>query len=880
MSSGLETLLEAARYLELQEQQNIAPSPSPPSSIGGRYHLQHYNNNNTSINSNNITSGGSSGGTTTGNNNRSNSSLRQMSSPPASPIYATATNPTASNNQTAGINRHDFAEFGTIPTSVTPRNSEGRNANGNGTPTSTTTIVHNGNVHNVITATAEDSSQSSLNLSSSGYLSGSSANSSVGGGCGGTNLNLSNSTAGTNSLNNGDHQQIPVQTQATGRRRTTSTNSNGGTQRSPCILRAGTREVHNKLEKHRRAHLKECFEQLKLQLQLKDEEKKKTSNLAILGAAYRHVMSLRRKERELEQQVEQLAKDKINAQKKILNLKRELTSKFDNIDLSNIISEGDIGNIPPERVSDPLSDSLSLSSGRGSVRYSSSSSLSSVTTVSSPLGSGMQISMPTAISPVISVHSNTSPISPHLKSISPVTSSMPLSLTTKNMSGTALTRNSPTPSTPSPSPSSSGVSSSSPVTSSSSPPIGNTTAIKIPHLSNGIKLSPTSSSQNIALVSTAPCSLSTTAINITTSDSNGLCITSPTATSSGIPINFNSSQNVQITSSTLKDLTGKNGVCRKTPENRETSPPGVILGNTSNLGCGKELKMEKLFDESEQSTKVIKLLNGIALAPVDKDNKILSSTPLALSQVVGGGGLVVSSFPMLTTSSPGLRVIGTNGLATIELSTPTVQQSQNRNPQQSPPTTTVTSPSGAQLHKLLVSGTTASGNNSAGNNSTVNHSGNVASELARLPGGAELNILPAGTNGTTALYRGNGKLAIVNNSITLKGTDATATSGRAVHVVTPIQSGAPISGLTPIVVSQGQPGSNLAHIIASSPQLAGKVNLSVGGQALPLISTQYLSSMKQMVVAVASNTTPTLSSVPPTPTSATVATGTANGNSS
>lgn len=61
-----------------------------------------------------------------------------------------------------------------------------------------------------------------------------------------------------------------------------------GTQRSPCILRAGTREVHNKLEKNRRAHLKECFEQLKKQLPLMPEEKK-TSNLSILGAAIRCV---------------------------------------------------------------------------------------------------------------------------------------------------------------------------------------------------------------------------------------------------------------------------------------------------------------------------------------------------------------------------------------------------------------------------------------------------------------------------------------------------------------------------------------------------------------------------------------------------------------
>lgn len=60
-----------------------------------------------------------------------------------------------------------------------------------------------------------------------------------------------------------------------------------GTQRSPCILRADTREVHNKLEKNRRAHLKDCFEQLKKELPYQDE--KKTSNLSILGNAFRTV---------------------------------------------------------------------------------------------------------------------------------------------------------------------------------------------------------------------------------------------------------------------------------------------------------------------------------------------------------------------------------------------------------------------------------------------------------------------------------------------------------------------------------------------------------------------------------------------------------------
>lgn len=73
--------------------------------------------------------------------------------------------------------------------------------------------------------------------------------------------------------------------------------------------------------------------------------------------------------------------------------------------------------------------------------------------------------------------------------------------------------------------------------------------------------------------------------------------------------------------------------------------------------------------------------------------------------------------------------------------------------------------SGAQLHKLLVNGTTSMTTSST--HSTMVQT--MAPELARLPGGAELNILPAGSNGAHTLYRSQNKLAIVNNGLTLKG---------------------------------------------------------------------------------------------------------------
>ncbi|KAI5635709.1 helix-loop-helix DNA-binding domain-containing protein [Phthorimaea operculella] len=86
-------------------------------------------------------------------------------------------------------------------------------------------------------------------------------------------------------------------------------NGSGSGSNSSCngsVPRAGTREVHNKLEKNRRAHLKECFELLKRQLPATLDDKK-TSNLSILGSAIRYIQVLRRKERECEHEMERLA---------------------------------------------------------------------------------------------------------------------------------------------------------------------------------------------------------------------------------------------------------------------------------------------------------------------------------------------------------------------------------------------------------------------------------------------------------------------------------------------------------------------------------------------------------------------------------------------
>ncbi|XP_048016388.1 max-binding protein MNT [Megalobrama amblycephala] len=100
---------------------------------------------------------------------------------------------------------------------------------------------------------------------------------------------------------------------------------------------AGTREVHNKLEKNRRAHLKECFETLKKNIPNVDE--KKTSNLSVLRSALRYIQTLKRKEKDYEHEMERLAREKIALQQRLAELKNELSQQMDVIEIDRILRQ-------------------------------------------------------------------------------------------------------------------------------------------------------------------------------------------------------------------------------------------------------------------------------------------------------------------------------------------------------------------------------------------------------------------------------------------------------------------------------------------------------------------------------------------------------------
>lgn len=84
-------------------------------------------------------------------------------------------------------------------------------------------------------------------------------------------------------------------------------------------------------------YFSECFDFLKKQLPAQADEKK-TSNLSILHSALRFIQNLKRKERELEHEMERLARDKIAAQQRLAVLKKEIAAQCD-VDISALLPE-------------------------------------------------------------------------------------------------------------------------------------------------------------------------------------------------------------------------------------------------------------------------------------------------------------------------------------------------------------------------------------------------------------------------------------------------------------------------------------------------------------------------------------------------------------
>lgn len=156
------------------------------------------------------------------------------------------------------------------------------------------------------------------------------------------------------------------------------------------------------------------------------------------------------------------------------------------------------------------------------------------------------------------------------------------------------------------------------------------------------------------------------AINLSTSDGISPALLNASAAAAGLPLNLvhQPSINGSLSAQPLRTSVTSNGL-----QIISNSTPSVTNGKNGfrHSDANSKDQIKTISTSSEPPTKVIKLINssnGITLASVDKDSKLISSGPLTLSQVV------VSQIPLLTPTQT-LRVIGhpaSNGVATIELS--------------------------------------------------------------------------------------------------------------------------------------------------------------------------------------------------------------------
>ncbi|CAF1441575.1 unnamed protein product [Adineta ricciae] len=90
------------------------------------------------------------------------------------------------------------------------------------------------------------------------------------------------------------------------------------------------REIHNRLEKHRRAHLKGCFDNLKAEVPCQRD--RKITNLQVLNLAIKYIQTLTRKEREYEHEIALLTARNIELQQRLRSLKTDLNAEGHNVD--------------------------------------------------------------------------------------------------------------------------------------------------------------------------------------------------------------------------------------------------------------------------------------------------------------------------------------------------------------------------------------------------------------------------------------------------------------------------------------------------------------------------------------------------------------------
>ncbi|XP_020287127.1 mucin-5AC-like isoform X3 [Pseudomyrmex gracilis] len=527
-----------------------------------------------------------------------------------------------------------------------------------------------------------------------------------------------------------------------------------------CVIRSGTREVHNKLEKNRRAHLKECFEFLKRQLPSQDE--KKSSNLSILHAANKYIQALRKREREMEHEIERLAKEKIANQQKLAALKKEINANWDHIDINSLLLEQNSGTDVLVKNENTEMDVTGLP--RNGTRYNNTSNLNSVTTTSSS-----QVVQQQSPSTTSNIHqATTTGIVCQTQDLNHARGSSRESPPVSSTSGTVSTLSIPT------------------LTQEKITTSPTTSIVQQPHqLHLPINAQMLNTTQGLATIVPTLQQIAP-GLRVIPGDTRQLLVAHTTGNNEGSrPLTLA----VQNSSDQSRPLIAVQ------PNAGNEARPVALVVHSSTANDNRVTLMHSNLSNNDRPLALAVQSSASDVRPVTFVHSGNEGRPLVLA-----------------THSPALNVSNTQ--------------------------TRIRTGDAQTTHKM-VGGVTLVGGN--------------GSELARLPGGAELNILPA--NGLTLSHAGVSLQTATGKPGSTMMQNVPSTESIA-HIV---GQHTPLSGLTPIVtpmtvVSQGNQVT--AHILAPS-SLAGKmittpILKSVG--QMPLVNAQYLNTttLVKPVVVVSS----------------------------
>lgn len=96
------------------------------------------------------------------------------------------------------------------------------------------------------------------------------------------------------------------------------------------------RELHKTLEKNRRAHLRSCFEQLKLELPKSEYAEKKYSHINIIHYAIRYIHQLKKIELDHKEELDKLSRIRSEYESSLINLREQLINELNESKQNNL----------------------------------------------------------------------------------------------------------------------------------------------------------------------------------------------------------------------------------------------------------------------------------------------------------------------------------------------------------------------------------------------------------------------------------------------------------------------------------------------------------------------------------------------------------------